>query len=127
MRNAISAIVIKDGKLLVVKKNKTWILPGGKPELGETDLGCLCREIQEELPGVKLVKSKYYGNFQGQAPHKRDVLNARAYFAEVIGEPSRVGEGDTISDFAWVNNFQEYNLSNITSKIVNSLRQGHYL
>ena len=29
MRIAINAAIIQDGKLLLVRKKKTWILPGG--------------------------------------------------------------------------------------------------
>ncbi len=74
MRTAINAIFIKNNELLLVKKRKIWILPGGKPEIGENDLQCLCREIDEELSGTKIKNIKFYNKFEGKTPHKGDIL-----------------------------------------------------
>lgn len=35
MRIAIGAAIINDGKILLVRKKQSWILPGGKPEQKE--------------------------------------------------------------------------------------------
>jgi ADP-ribose pyrophosphatase len=52
-RVAVGAIVIKDEKILLVKRNKTphkdlWAIPGGSLELGETLQEAAEREILEE-------------------------------------------------------------------------------
>lgn len=52
-RVAVGAIVIKDEKILLVKRNKApqkdlWAIPGGSVELGETLQEAAEREIQEE-------------------------------------------------------------------------------
>jgi 8-oxo-dGTP diphosphatase len=52
-RVAVGAIVIKDGKILLVKRNKAphkdfWAIPGGSVELGETLQEAAEREIREE-------------------------------------------------------------------------------
>jgi len=52
MRIAIGAAIIEDGKILLVRKRQSWILPGGKPEPKESDIECLCREVSEELSGT---------------------------------------------------------------------------
>ncbi len=126
MRTAICAAIIKDGKLLLVRKKQTWILPGGKPNPKERDLECLFREIgKEELPRTKLCNIKHYKDFEGQTPHTGDILKAKVYFSEINGRlypPAR-----EISKSEWVNDFSKYNLSDITTKIVNSLRQDKYL
>ena len=123
MRIAINAAIIQDGKLLLVRKKKTWILPGGKPEPEENDFECLCREIDEELSGTKLSNIQYYGDFTGQTPHREDILRAKVYIANIDGELYQVREGDSISEVNWVEDFSQYKLSDITSKIVNSLMQ----
>ena len=127
MRTAINAAIIQDKKLLLVKKNETWILPGGKPELGEEDLECLCREIDEELSGTRIKNISYYKFFDGQTPHKKDLLRAKVYFAEIYGQLNGVRKEDSISEVEFVNNFSNYKLSDITSKIVHSLQQDKYL
>lgn len=127
MRTAINAVIIQDRNLLLVRKNQTWILPGGKPELEESDLGCLCREIKEELSNTKIKDIIYYNSFEGETPHKKDILKAKVYFANLDGKLYSVRKGDTILEVNWVNDFSKYNLSDITSKIVNSLKQDKYL
>jgi 8-oxo-dGTP diphosphatase len=52
MRQAVRAIVVKDGKLLVMRRNKFGLqycaLPGGAMEIGEEQLQTLHRELTEE-------------------------------------------------------------------------------
>ena len=122
MRIAISAVIIEDGNLLLVRKKNSWILPGGKTEADESDLQCLSRELGEELSGTKIYNEKFYGSFKGRTPHRGDVLEARVYFADINGELRGVRNGDSISESAWARDFANYNLSDITSKIVDSLK-----
>ena len=98
MRTAINAAIIKDKKLLLVRKKNTWILPGGKPESGENDLECLTREINEELSGTKIKDISFYREFKGKTPHKRDIINAKVYFAKLDGKLYSVRDGDSISE-----------------------------
>lgn len=56
-RVAVKAVIIEDGKCLLVKKEASqadsqfglWELPGGKVEIGEPPIEALHREIKEEL------------------------------------------------------------------------------
>ena len=53
VRVGVSAIVIKDGKVLLGKRKGShgagrWAFPGGHLEFGESLEGCLIREVQEE-------------------------------------------------------------------------------
>jgi 8-oxo-dGTP diphosphatase len=125
MRKGICAVSIKDNKILLVKKQKIWILPGGKPEKEESDIQCLVREInKEELPGTKLKNIQFYQITEGLAPHKKDVLQIKVYFANIIGEINPSAE---IKDAVWTKNPETYRLSDITNKIVISLRKDGHL
>ena len=127
MRKAINAVVIQDKKLLIVKKKDKWILPGGKPEGNESDLECLAREVDEELSGTKLKNHVSYGEFIGQTPNAGDQLKAIVYLADIDGELYGVRKGDSVSESAWVNDFSQYPLSDITQKIVDSLKETGYI
>lgn len=127
MRTAINAAIIKSGKILLVRKNQTWILPGGKPESKENDLECLCREISEELSGTKIQNIGYYNEFKGKTPHKGDIIKSRVYFADIKGELYDVPENDSVSECKWINDFYNYNLSKSTAKIIKSLKKYNYL
>lgn len=86
MRIAIGAAIIDDGKILLVRKKQIWILPGGKPELGESDIECLCREVSEELSGTQLDNIRYYGEFEGVATNKGDILKAKRFILRILKE-----------------------------------------
>jgi 8-oxo-dGTP diphosphatase len=52
-RHGVAAIVVRRGQLLLGKRlgahgAGTWALPGGKPNVGESDLACAVRELFEE-------------------------------------------------------------------------------
>ncbi len=125
MRKAVSGLVRRAGKVLLVRKNETWILPGGQLEKGESDIACLCREFKEELPSVKIEDITYYNSFIGRTPHKKDILKTEVYCVDIsegIGKPA--GE---INGAEWVGDFSNYNVSDITKKVIKSLKEKDYL
>lgn len=71
MRQAVRGIIIKDGKLLVMHRNKFGTeyetLPGGNIEIGETPEQALAREVDEETTIV--------------------ITNPRLVFLEEAGHP----------------------------------------
>ncbi len=125
MRKAINLAVIEDKHLLLVKKDKTWILPGGKPEFGESPFACLLREFKEELPDSRVYIGNYYHSFIGKTPYRGDNLEAKVYFGGLLGLPGE--PSSEISDVRFIKNFEKYNLSDITNKIINSLKKDNYL
>ena len=126
MRKAISLISLTSEGLLLTKKKETWILPGGKPLDGETDYDCLFREINEELGLSKeqISITNYYKNFIGKTPHKGDLLENIVYFGILKG---KIKPANEISEAKYVKDFEYYNLSDITQKVVDSLREDKYL
>jgi len=123
VRKAIGAAIIRKGRLLLVRKRQTWILPGGKPKGGESDIRCLIREGKEELPGLRLRNFRYFGTFVGTTPHIGDELRAEVYLAEADGEVCPSAE---INAAEWTREPEKFHLSDITRKIILALRQkGH--
>jgi ADP-ribose pyrophosphatase YjhB (NUDIX family) len=127
MITAIGAIVLKNKKILLVKKKETWILPGGKKELNEDNIQCLKREINEELSNTKLKNIKYYKEFFGTSPHNKNKIRAITYFSDIDGKLNNIRKEDTVSKLNWTNNFSKYKISNITMKIIKSLQEDNYL
>lgn len=123
MRSAINLLFIRNNEILIVKKKDVWILPGGKPEEQESDIECLKRKIREELDTDVFVEN-FYNTFTGITPHTGNLLEAKVYFGYFIKDitPSR-----EITDARSVNNPDSYNLSDITKKIIDSLKQDSYL
>ena len=125
MRIAISTVIILDNRILLVKKRETWILPGGKPEESESDIECLCREVKQELSETQLEEFQYYKTFEGKTPYSGDLLQARVYFSRINGQLH--GPSSEISGVEWINEFSEYNISEITLKVINELKRDSYL
>ncbi len=106
-RPTVSAIIAKDGKVLLCKRatgpcKGKWDLPGGFLEEGESAEEGLRREMREEL-GVEIKIEKLIGvigpthyRFDGQDNYNMDIY----YLAEPIGEPKPVSNSE-VAEIAW--------------------------
>ena len=84
-------VIIKDGKFLINRKfnTKLFLMPGGKPEPGETIEECLVREIKEEHD-VDLIKStvKFFLDVEDMAANEPNtVIFMKVYFGKIKGTP----------------------------------------
>lgn len=92
-------LVFRGGRLLVNRKkeSKLFLLPGGKPEEGESPEQCIRREMQEEH-GVAVSNLRYFGDFSDKAANEDDMLCMHVYTGEIIGEPQ---PGAEITEQRW--------------------------
>ena len=88
--------------LLLVRKRGggSYILPGGKPEVGENDRQVLAREIYEELGcSVDFTTAIFLGEFTDKAADMLDTfVTVRLYAAQLLGSPAPKSE---IESLAW--------------------------
>jgi 8-oxo-dGTP diphosphatase len=83
----------KDKKVLMVRDTNNEVVfynPGGKIELGETDVECLVREIKEEL-NAELDKDSivFLGEFEAPAHKKPGArVNIRLFTGELLDDPN---------------------------------------
>ena len=120
VRTRIPGIIIKDGKLLLVKgksKYKEYWTPGGKVDEGESEEECLRRELNEEL-NVSLVSCKFFKEYRGESPYHKDTITiSKVYIVTIEGEISPSFE---IGGYVWMSreDFQnkKYPLVEITEK-----------
>lgn len=98
----VGAIIIKNGHILVVKKDipgqQEYILPGGKAEGSEEPLETLQRELREELD-IELVDTQWFGRFQEVATFENVPLLMDVYIVNIKGDPSPHSE---IQDCLWI-------------------------
>ncbi len=88
MKTRIGAIVLQQGKILLVKDRKydEFQTPGGKLEDGENDEACLRRELQEEL-GVAVMHASFFKSYKTTCIyHGYEILN-KLYFVTISGDP----------------------------------------
>lgn len=125
MRKAVNLVAILNREIFLVSEGDgIWTLPGGKPENDEDDICCLIRELGEELPGTNFSVTGYFGRFEGVTPRKGDSLESFAYLGE-IKRPWKTGAEIKEAGFFSYSNLP--NISEITKKIINSLKEDNYL
>lgn len=101
--DAVGAICVRDGKLLLVRRGRPpavgqWSVPGGRVEAGESEPDAVAREVAEETALVVRV-----GPLVGEVlrPGVGDVIyRIRDYLVEVVSGTERAG--DDAADLAWV-------------------------
>ena len=97
----VAAIAIDDeGRMLMVRKRGTaaFMLPGGKPDFGETALDALEREIGEELGcGLEPAGCRSLGIFRAAAANEPGfTVEAELFAVTLRGDPRTSGEIDAM-------------------------------
>ena len=129
MKKAVNALIIKNKRLLLFRKNLTWTLPGGKPEKGESDIETLVREFKEEASGAEIKLGRYYRTFLERATLIQEPLEAALYFAKIKSPNLKLTPSGEIKEIRFVGYFGSFfiYLSNITRKIIKQLFEERYL
>jgi 8-oxo-dGTP diphosphatase len=110
----VSAIVIKDKRILLVKERGKdfFITPGGKREVGEENITTLQRELTEEL-NTMAINPVFYCTFEGQA--EGFFLRMFAYLCDLASEPIPCSE---IDELAWYDTSTNVKVSKFFEKNV---------
>lgn len=93
MKNRVRAVIVKNGKILLIKRTKPdlvyWVTPGGGVETGETNKEALIRECKEEL-GVKIEVKDLILEFISE---KEETVGQKEYFYYVNILDGIIGSG----------------------------------
>ena len=92
-RVSIKGILVHKGRVLLLRKaNRTWDLPGGRIEEGESATRCLLREFHEET-GLRAEAGDYAGAWTRHRRNKPDVFTL-AFFCRPRGKVDHVRLSD---------------------------------
>ena len=121
--NVAAAIITKDNKYFIAKRNKNkhlggfYEFPGGKQDVNETLQQTVIREIKEELNIYVQV-----GNKLGEEHYKDDKINVHLhyFFCKIISGDIILNEHE---DSAWITKeeFKNYNFAEGDSDIISLL------
>lgn len=122
-------IELKDKTILSTKsygKDKYYI-PGGKREIGETDIQALVREIKEEL-NVEIDSETldYVGTFEAQAHGHAEgiIVKMTCYSGKYVGELVASSETEEIR---WLKYADKDKISEVDKLIFEDLKQKNLL
>jgi ADP-ribose pyrophosphatase len=128
-RVGVGAIVIRDGRILLVKRGSSpgkglWAPPGGLVELGETVREAAEREILEETGITIRVKEDFYvfdfidRDKEGKVKYHYVIID---FVADYLGGEPKAA--DDVSDARWVSPDEavELNLSPTTRKLLKQM------
>jgi 8-oxo-dGTP diphosphatase len=90
----IGAAVLDARGLLLVSKRAApdiYYLPGGKPEPGESPLGCLERELSEEL-GVRIEHAEPFAEVHAPAALEGVEMWMSVFLTSLAGDPAPAAE-----------------------------------
>ena len=117
---AQKAIIIKDNKLLMIKKSSKdsnqpnkWEIPGGRKQIGESLDEHIIREVREEV-GINIIPKDLFDiwQFSIKIEGKETTVIAVSRFCEIIDDNINITE-DVIDKCEWVEineNLLDYNL-----------------
>jgi len=89
----VGALVERDGRLLLVRQNGRWFLPGGMLEPGETHAGGAAREVREET-GVDVEVTDLVALSEQTSVNAVDGRTFEFTFATFRGVPQGTGLAD---------------------------------
>lgn len=94
--------IVRDNKLLVVRKNgsRYYLMPGGKPEKGESAVDALRRELREEIScSVDDTSLALLGHFEDFTSDGKSRVAIDLFAGEIVGEPKPSSE---IEELKWI-------------------------
>ncbi len=94
--------VIRDNKLLVVRKkgSRDYLMPGGKPEKGESAVEALRRELLEEIScSVDDASLALLGHFEDFTSDGKSRVAIDLFTGGIAGEPKPSSE---IEELKWI-------------------------
>jgi len=105
IRIRVGVILVKDGKILLIKHSKGkksyWLLPGGGVKFGETLTQCACRELMEETNlEIKLCNLLYIIESISKN-EKKHIINL-IFNGEITGGTPVLGQEKRLSELKFV-------------------------
>src|SRR4051812_15291034 len=104
MTKSSKLLIARKKRMLLVRRKKdgAWTLPGGKRKnRSETAKGCLKRELQEELPSLRLGKMKVWRKVKGKHPITGAKMHHTIFKPSRVRGPLTVGDRREIDRVAW--------------------------
>lgn len=103
MRRASKLVAAKKGRVLLVRRrrDKRWMFPGGRNHDGESQRKCLHREIEEELPKLKLGPLKLWKAVKRKNRKTGQRMSDAVFLTKKASGQLKIGDKKEIDKVAW--------------------------
>lgn len=127
---AQKAIIIKDNKLLMIKKSakdlnnpERWEIPGGRKQVGENLDEHIIREVQEEV-GIQIIPKDVFDlwEFKITIDQKETTVIAVSRFCDIVNDEINITE-DVIDKYKWFDINEDLLKLNLITGIKNTIEK----
>jgi 8-oxo-dGTP diphosphatase len=103
MTKSSKLVAIKHGRILLVRRrrDRLWMFPGGQKREQESIKECLRRELNEELPRLKLGRIKLWKEVNGTNRHSGRRMSDAIFIATRVSGDLTIGDEHEIDKATW--------------------------
>jgi 8-oxo-dGTP diphosphatase len=103
MAKSSKLIAVRRGKVLLVrrKRDRLWMFPGGRKRARESEKDCLRREIQEELPKLKLGRVRLWKEVKAKNRRSGRKMSDAIFVARKASGQLKIGDKKEIDKAVW--------------------------
>ena len=103
MAKASKLVASKKGRVLLVRRrhDRLWMFPGGRRREDESERRCLRREINEELPKLKLGPVKLWKEVTTKNRMSGRKMSDAIFVAKTVSGSLTIGDKKEIDKAAW--------------------------
>jgi 8-oxo-dGTP diphosphatase len=103
MAKSSKLVAVKRGRVLLVRRRRDglWMFPGGRKRARESAKDCLSREIQEELPKLKLGRVKLWREVKAKNRRSGRKMSDAIFVAAKTSGRLTIGDKKEIDKATW--------------------------
>ena len=103
MAKSSKLVVVKRGKVLLVRRrrDRLWMFPGGRKRARESEKDCLCREIREELPKLRLGRVRLWKELKATNRRSGRKMSDAIFVARKASGQLKIGDKREIDKAIW--------------------------
>src|SRR6202047_4011882 len=103
MAKSSKLMAVKRGRVLLVRRrrDRLWMLPGGRRRGRETEKDCLRREIREELPELKLGRLRLWKEVKARNRRSGRKMSDAIFVAKNASGRLAIGDKKEIDRATW--------------------------
>ena len=127
MTKTVNSIVLKEGRVLLTKRNHQWEFPGRELKENEEALKVAHDNIKNIFPNVEITDLVYYGLFKDYSGDHGKKVKIESYIVELNNVDAFPEEDKLNYRYSPLVTIPNLNMSSLNSEIMVSLAKKGYL